>query len=322
MREPVWEFLIVNYLFLGGLSSGLFFVSALATWLGPDQDPAYPRIARWGSLLAPWPVALGSFLLIFDLGKGYRFWKLFVVFRWESPMSVGSWLLMLFTGVALVNLAAWLTPAERRRILRAVPAWVPFRRRQLILRRDFSPWRRRLAVLGFPLAVGVGLYTGVLLGAVQARPFWNTNLVAQLFLFSALSSGAAAVLLARVLDRDPVQEAEMRFLYTLDIGLILLECLIVLPYFLHGRLSTLAVREALYLVLGGPYTLVFWGLFMGLGLLAPLAIEVWEIRPVLAGRGGLHLDARWAAGAAGLVLFGGYVLRAVFVFAGQASAFR
>jgi hypothetical protein len=38
-------------------------------------------------------------------------------------------------------------------------------------------------------------------GAVQARPFWNTNLVAQMFLFSALSTGTATILIANFLFR-------------------------------------------------------------------------------------------------------------------------
>jgi formate-dependent nitrite reductase membrane component NrfD len=322
MHEPVWEFLIVNYLFLGGLSAGLFFISALATWLLVDGAPAYPRVARWGALLAPWPVSLGSFLLIFDLGRWYKFWKLFVVFRWESPMSVGSWLLVAFTGITLVNLMAWLTAEERGKLFARVPAWLPLRAQVLRLNRGLSPWRRNLAMAGFPVAVGVGIYTGVLLGAVQARPFWNTNLVAQMFLLSALSTGTATVILARVLDKTPVEPREFRFLYTVDICLILLEFFIVLPYLLHGRLSSLAVREALALVLGGPFTLAFWGLFMTLGLLVPLGMELWEYRPVLQGRDLLHLDARLAGTAAGLVIFGGYVLRYVFVFAGQASGFK
>jgi formate-dependent nitrite reductase membrane component NrfD len=322
MHEPVWEFLIVNYLFLGGLSAGLFFISALATWLLEDGVPAYPRVARWGALLAPWPVSLGSFLLIFDLGRWYKFWKLFVVFRWESPMSVGSWLLVAFTGITLVNLMAWLTEEERGKLFSRVPAWMPYRAQVLRLNRDLSPWRRNLAMVGFPIAVGVGIYTGVLLGAVQARPFWNTNLVAQMFLFSALSTGTATVILARVLDPTPVEPREFRFLYTVDICLILLEFFIVLPYLLHGRLSSLAVREALSLVLGGRFTLAFWGLFMTLGLLVPLGLELWEYRPVLKGKDVLHIDVRLAGTAAGLVIFGGYVLRYVFVFAGQASGFK
>jgi|SRR5438094_10174860 len=103
MAKIEWGILIVNYLFLGGLSAGIFFVSALATYLQQRDEAAYARIARYGAMMAPWPVAIGSLLLIFDLGSWYRFYKLFVHFRWQSPMSIGSWLLVFFTLVALVN---------------------------------------------------------------------------------------------------------------------------------------------------------------------------------------------------------------------------
>ncbi|MBK8790661.1 MAG: polysulfide reductase NrfD [Geothrix sp.] len=325
MHEPVWEFLIVNYLFLGGLSAGLYFVSGLAAWFQEDGQSAFPRLARWGALLAPWPVSLGSVLLIFDLGKPLRFWKLFFHFRWQSPMSIGSWLLVLFTLVSLVNLWAWLEQGERQGLLARIPEAIRSRipaRIRGYLDRDASAWRRTLAMAGFPLAVGVGIYTGVLLGAVQARPFWNTNLVAQMFLFSALSSGAATILLVRLLDKEAMDLKEVRFLYTLDIVLISLEFFIVLPYLIHGELSVLAVREALALILGGPYTLVFWGLFLGAGLLVPLAIEIYEFKPLLTGKGTFHLNPRLAMTAASLVILGGYTLRYVFVFAGQASGFR
>ena len=325
MREMAWEFLIVNYLFLGGLSAGLYFVSGLATWFQEDGQSAFPRIARWGAILAPWPVSIGSALLIFDLGKPLRFWKLFFNFRWQSPMSIGSWLLVLFTVVSMVYLWSWLEQGERASLVARIPekwrAKLPAKVLQA-LAVDASPWRRNLAMAGFPLAVGVGIYTGVLLGAVQARPFWNTNLVAQMFLFSALSTGTATILIARLLDKTEVDLKETRFLYTLDIVLIALEFFIVLPYLIHGQLSVLAVREALALVLGGPYTFAFWVLFLSMGLLAPLLIEVWEFKPVLLGKGTFHLNERWATTAAGLVIFGGYVLRYVFVFAGQASGFR
>jgi len=56
MKTIEWGFLIVNYLFLGGLSAGLFFVSALATFLYKIEEPSpYTRIARLGAFLAPRP---------------------------------------------------------------------------------------------------------------------------------------------------------------------------------------------------------------------------------------------------------------------------
>src|SRR5262249_9683179 len=140
---------------------------------------------------------------------------------------------------------------------------------------DIDHWRRRLAAIGLPISIGVGIYTGVLLGAVQSRPFWNTNLVAQLFLFSALSTGCAGIILGLAGREKPVQE--LRLLYGLDICFLALEFFIVLPYLIHGELSVQAVQDSLKLILGGPFTVLFWVFFLGLGLLTPLIIELSEL---------------------------------------------
>ncbi|MBI4904952.1 MAG: polysulfide reductase NrfD [Acidobacteria bacterium] len=314
MHEFEWGFLIVNYLFLGGLSAGLFFVSALASWLQQREDSDYSAIARAGALLAPWPVALGSLLLIFDLGNWWRFYKLFLHFRWQSPMSIGSWLLVVFTGIAFANCWAWVPADVKRTLLARVKlpeAWA-----------GFPVNARILAAIGFPMSIGVAIYTGVLLGAVQARPFWNTNLVAQMFLFSALSSGCAALLIALSLRRQQLDSIQLRFLYTIDVCLISLEFFIVLPYLIHGELSVEAVRQSLALVLGGPYTVAFWVFFLGIGLLLPLAIEVWELAPAVFSGGSLHHNRRLTVLTAALVVFGGYMLRYIFVYAGQSSSFH
>ena len=315
MKTIEWGFLIVNYLFLGGLSAGLFFISALAVYLGGRDDAVYTRIARWGALLAPWPVAVGSALLIFDLGNWNRFYLLFLHFKWHSPMSIGSWLLLVFNGLAFAYLWSWLPAAGRARILAKL-------RLSESLDRDLSGSRRLIAAAGFPLSVAVAIYTGVLLGAVQARPFWNTNLVAQMFLFSAISTACALLIVVLSLAEKRPNPAELRVLYTLDICLITLEFFVVLPYVIHGELSVQAVRDSLGLILGGPYTLAFWLLFVGAGLLLPLALEVWEIAPALLHSAPMHFNRRTTVLAGAMVIAGGYLLRYIFVYAGQVSAFR
>jgi len=112
MKHIEWGYLIISYLFLGGLSAGLFFVSALSTLFGKDANV---RIARWGALLSPWPVILGSALLVFDLGNWYRFYKFFLHVQFVSPMSVGAWLLLFFSLVSLLYAFAWLTSEQRKR---------------------------------------------------------------------------------------------------------------------------------------------------------------------------------------------------------------
>jgi len=349
MKTIEWQYLIVSYLFLGGLSAGLFFVSAL-TEVFRNGDSPKEEIARVGALLAPWPVMIGCTLLVFDLGHWYRFYKLFLHFRWESPMSIGSWLLLFFIGVSVLYAYGWIPSSVRKAIFAKLPTRLRFLQ---ILNRDVSSWRRALAIAGLPMSVGVAIYTGVLLGAVQSRPFWNTNLVAQLFLFSALSGGCALLILVLGASSRKFEMHEFQSLYLLDVSFLTLEFFIVVPYFIHGELSVEAVRQSLRLVLGGPFTILFWVFFMGLGLLLPWAIEVYEALPlllrhaqfvprvdtatvaapgaavsILADTGEqapsrkLHFSRGWAAAAAVLVLMGGVLVRYIFVFAGQMSTIQ
>ena len=101
---------------------------------------------------------------------------------------------------------------------------------------DLDHWRNSLAIIGLPISVGVGIYTGVLLGAVQSRPFWNTNLVAQLFLFSGLSTGCAA-LIRGLAGRNESAE-ELRLLHGLE------TCICPLASASGSRVSPLFAKQA------------------------------------------------------------------------------
>jgi polysulfide reductase chain C len=317
-----WNLLIVFYLFAAGVSGGAFFASGLATYVGGDQ---HKRISRIGALIAPWPVIVGLGALVFDLTNPFEFWWLFLTVQYTSPMSIGAWLLTLFTLIALVYFVLWLPRPwrdlirvpQRRQDWRQPKAWKALDQMQV------NRARRLVAALGAPVSIGVGMYTGVLLGAIPARPLWNTPLVAQLFLVSAMSTGAAAVLLIAALLRPKAGHdylhAERRFLVSLDIMLILVEIFIVTPFFIHQALNTWSSASSISLFLGGPYTLVFWLGFVLLGLLIPLAIEGFELFPLVWREQAVKYSRLWAGLSAALVLIGGAILRYVVVFAGQVS---
>ncbi len=301
MLHEEWGLLIVVYLFLGGISAGAMVISGLANYIGRQQR--YTHLARIGAYLAPFPVALGTALLVFDLGRPLHFWKLFTAFEPESPMWIGTWLLSAFLAVSLPYFNLFLP--EKRRV------WGP---------KNVALWKNVLAAAGLPIGVGVGIYTGVLLGAVPARPFWNTPMVAQLFLFSGLSSGAALlILLGRRLSGEPGPQEDRQLLISADIVFILLELFIILPYIIHGALSTLATRESLQLLFGGTLAWLFWLGVVLLGLVVPLLTEVASVAPTLAGERPLQIPHVVDATAAILVLVGGFLLRYVFVHAGQLS---
>ncbi len=284
--EPSWGLLIVIYLFFGGLSAGAMMLSAAAMLFG--RPHRHSSIVRHGAMLAPLPIIVGTGLLVFDLGRPFFFWKLFVAVKPLSPMWIGSWLLALFSAVTLLYAYLHL-PVRLQR-------WpVP----------DADAWRRRLAIAGLPLGLAVAVYTAVLLGVLVARPLWNTPVLSLLFVLSALSSAAAALMLAA-----PAREHHA--LSTADIGLIAAETITLASLLFFGALSSSSARHGVGLLAAGDYAWPFWVGVVLLGLLVPAAIEIRAARA--------HATPRaLAALAAWLVLAGGFMLRYVVVYAGQQS---
>jgi formate-dependent nitrite reductase membrane component NrfD len=221
-------------------------------------------------------------------------------------MWIGTWLLGLFLLVSLPYFNLFLP--ERKRL------WKPI---------NIAFWKSLLAAIGLPLGIGVGIYTGGLLGAVPARPFWNTPMVALLFLFSALSTSTALLFIAmkRFVPGSESKE-ERRLLLSVDTTFILLELLIIAPYIIHGKLSPLSAKESLQLILGGSHTEIFWIGVILLGLLFPLAIEVIELAPRRSDQKKFQIPGVMETLACLFVLAGGFLLRYVFVFAGQLSRFQ
>lgn len=322
MENVEWGLLVVNYLFLAGLSAGAFAISSFATYIG---GPHFRRVARIGALIAPWPVMIGIGLLVLDLGKPLAFYNLFLTVQFTSPMSIGSWLLTGFIFLSLAYAALWL-PAPLNNLLRVpnLKSLRDFSRWTLLAPDTMRRWRAILAAVGFPISLGVGIYTGILLGAIPARPFWNTPMVAQLFLFSAMSSGTAIVLLVTTLlgTRDQHgYEEERRLLVSTDMVLIVLEIFMIVPFLLHSALSTWSAASSIELILGGEFTLEFWVGVILLGILLPLAIEAYELFPQILKQGAARYSLALTGLSAILVLGGGFILRYVFVYAGQASHF-
>jgi protein NrfD len=151
--------------------------------------------------------------------------------------------------------------------------------------------------------VALGIYTGVLLSALGARPLWSSGLLGPLFLVSGLSTAAAFGHWASPEPEERVQLAWLDNLF-LSVELALIVLLLV------GLLtSTAASAEAARLLLGGPYTAVFWVVVVGLGIVLPLIVQSLAVTHRI----------RHTPLAPLLVMAGGLALRFVLVSAGQAS---
>jgi formate-dependent nitrite reductase membrane component NrfD len=290
----VWGWEIPVYLFLGGMAAGTLFLSALM-WSRPGPRS---RTARLLPFAGPALLALGMGALFLDLSRKLHVFRFYLAFRWTSPMSWGAWILLVVFPVALLFGVATLADADVDALAARAPAIAGLVRR---VRPFATGHARSLRMAAAIAAVGLGGYTGVLLSTLGARALWGSALLGPLFLVSGISSGAALAMLL------PVTEDERGFLGRADLHAMWLE-LALIAFFLVGLVTGgEASRAAAELVLGGPFTALFWSLVVVAGIAVPSAMEVLERR--------LHLPATAVAPA--LVLAGGFALRWILVAAGQ-----
>lgn len=289
----VWAWQIPVYLFLGGLVAGMMILSGLFIVQGRHRERhcTCTMTPLAGLVL----LSLGMLALFLDLEHRRYTWRLYTTFQATSPMSWGAWILVLVYPALLA--AAVLNPPARVRDL-----WPALDDLSARAQRRWT-LTRWIGGVNVALGVALGIYTGILLSSLGARPFWNSAMLGPLFLASGLSSAAALVhLVARErTERELLARADNLFLTTE---------LVFIGLFVIGLVSATQVhRDAAALLLGGPYTAVFWVGIVGLGIAIPLVVQVLATS---------H-RVRHTAIAPLLVLAGGLALRFVVVSAGQAS---
>ena len=311
--ELTWGMPVILYLFLAGMGAGATTVSASMLLRGGGGPRGFHHeIARYGALLGPIPVIVGTALIVLELGSFqtgsyFKFLNLLMVMN-LSPMSVGSWLLFLFTGTSVLFAFTYL----------GFP--MPFA--------DRHKWRTTLAWVNIPLGIGVAIYTGVMLGAMPSRPFWNSPVLALLFMVSSLSTGVALIIMARALfghagDDDEQRDAAHNSDYILastDTMLIGFEILAIFLFLMFAYLTVGDVRYAVETILpGGELAALFWTSVVLIGLIIPGLVELYAVAPSLLYQRQYNVS-RWTGFlVAAAVIFGGFMLRYVVVVAGQIS---
>lgn len=289
----IWGWEIPVYLFLGGLVAGFMIISGYFTFKGHHKHSSFSSF--YLPHLSLIFLSLGMLALFLDLEHKLYVWRLYMTFKFKSPMSWGSWVLL------LVYPALWLNT------LVSIPK--PFRNRILIFDR-ISEWINRhpmltknIGVLNMLTGAVLGMYTGILLSTLGARPLWSSSMLWVLFLTSGLSSAAALVHMITT-DRH-----ERELSAKADNGFLIFELFIFVLFFIGMVTSTRAHRNAAALLLTGPYAAVFWVFVILLGILLPLGIQLLAVNHKIK-----HTPV-----APVLVVLGGLLLRFVIVFAGQAS---
>ena len=199
--ELQWSILIVLYPFITGLVAGAFILASLERVFNVSAVKPTYRLALLTALafliVAPLPLQM-------HLGHPERSFEMYITPHTESAMAmfgfVYLWYLM---GVLVLEIwfdyrkdlvLTWKSSTGlKRQFYGGLALWSD----------DISPEALRIddklgrfiTIVGIPSAFLLHGYVGFIFGSVKANPWWSTPLMPVVFLFSAIVSGVAAVML-------------------------------------------------------------------------------------------------------------------------------
>ena len=291
MRDVVsWGLYIFSFAFFVGLSAGGLIMASGAEVFGVKS---LRPLAPIGVLTAAACVLVAAMTIIPDLGNPQRVWKILRYPNWSSPLVWDILIIIAYFAFAVVDLTVMhrrgMEASKRHRTLRV------------------------LAYVGLPTAVLLHSITAWIFGLQISRPWWNTALLAPLFVTSAILSGTALIALVALAARRFDRFELPRETWTTLAGLM--ATALAIDLFLVGSDYVTILwgnvpreRAALDLILpGGSWQWLFW-LEWVVGGIVPFVLLVtprFRARPALL------------ALASVLVMIGVYAFRIELVVGGM-----
>ncbi len=285
-NQVVWGLPHIFAILLIVAASGALNAASFASVFG---RLTYKPLARLSGLLAMTLLIGGLVILVLDLGRPDR---LIVAMTHYNFKSIFAWNIFLYTGFLAV-VAVYLWFMMERRMNRFVP----------IAGYTAFLWR---------LILTTG--TGSIFGFLVAREAYDAAILAPMFIAMSFSLGMAVFILVVIASfagtERPLGDLVLRRMKNL-LGIFVAGVLyFVVAYHITNLYATrLHGVEAFILLGGGVYTFLFWVIQVAIGSIMPL---VMLFHPVWS------QSRRVIAGAAGLVLVGGFAQLYVIVIGGQA----
>ena len=203
--ELQWSILIVLYPFITGLVAGAFILASLERVFKVEEVRPTYRLALLTALafllVAPLPLQL-------HLGHPERSFEMYLTPHTSSAMAMFGFVYLWYLMVVLL-----------------LEIWLDYRKDIVVLSESRTGWTKRvyqaltlgsrnisenalriddrvgwlITLIGIPSAFLLHGYVGFIFGSIKANPWWSTPLMPIVFIFSAMVSGIAAVLLLYML---------------------------------------------------------------------------------------------------------------------------
>jgi Ni/Fe-hydrogenase subunit HybB-like protein len=199
--EIHWSILIVVYPYLTGLVAGAFILASLVKVFNVKELQSVYRLSLLTALafllIAPLP-------LLLHLGHPERAFEIFLNPNFSSAMAMFGFVYAWYLMVVLL-LEIWFT-YRRDLIVWSEQESFPMRfihRALALFSNDVSDSSaafdrkvvKAITIIGIPSAFLLHGYVGFIFGSIKANPWWSSVLMPIVFLFSAIVSGIALVIL-------------------------------------------------------------------------------------------------------------------------------
>jgi Ni/Fe-hydrogenase subunit HybB-like protein len=317
-----WSIAIVVYPYITGLVAGAFTVSSLYQVFGFQRLKPVAHLALLTSLCFMIFVPLP---LLLHLGHPERAFNNLLTPHWTSAMAMFGYFATFY--IVLLMIETWFAfrpyiveqARKRNGLLGAVYRLLTLGSYDLseqALRYD-RKWIFWLAIAGIPGAHGLHGYVGFVFGSLKSREWWSSDLMPVVFLFSAIISGVALLIVLYVvscwLRRITIDLACLKGLAYTVWGFIMvalvLEGLEFANIIYKGREGV----EMIIAYVNGPLLIPYFVLQFAVGAILPL---LWLSYMIWRGTTGKALIAGVTLSAC-LVLLSVFMMRWNVVIGGQ-----
>ena len=320
-----WTVMIVIYPYLTGLVAGAFTMSSMYAVFGLQRFKPVAHLSLLTSLCCMLIVPLP---LLLHLGHPERAANPMITPHMTSAFAVFGFAATFY--IVLLLLENWFVfrpfivqQAQRQKgplgLFYRVLTLGSYDVSEKALAHD-RKWIFALAVTGIPGAHGLHGYVGFVFGSLKSREWWSSDLMPPIFLFSAIISGTAALVVIYVIScRLRKVPVDMDCLKGMSYALwgfmmfaLLLEGVEFASLMYRAREGIEIIKE----YVSGPLILPFWILQIGIGSMIPLTLltyMAWRGTRGTALYNGLVLSAL-------LVLFSVLMMRWNVVVGGQEIA--
>ncbi|RPI42103.1 MAG: polysulfide reductase [Bacteroidetes bacterium] len=290
--ELQWGILIVLYPFITGLVAGAFILASLervfkVKVLGPTYQLALITALAF-LICAPLP-------LVSHLGHPGRAYEIMITPHGKSAMAIFGFVYLWYLMVVLL-LEIWLD--YRRDFV----LWSGQKKgfmsglyRVLSLGvTDISPtavrWDERLGyfitVIGIPSAFLLHGYVGFIFGSIKANPWWSTVLMPVIFLFSAMVSGIALVMILYIgisyIRRVKIDMACLDTVGRYLLYMLILDFSLELLDQVHRIYEAEESFDILYILVNGKLNITLFGMQIFLGMIIPMIslgiLQIFKVR--------------------------------------------